>query len=410
MSFKEHFEKYSSSYVTMIVVVVVGYLVTFMGAFSDEGYTATVEETVIAVVLGVVYLIASLVEDQYFERFSSVVGKAFYFAFVLSVLFIINWLIGPGGIWLVSLPVAATAVIFLPFWGQIIVDVLLLAVMVLPLGIRYGAWEGALFLALSLSPAILFVVVFTKAQQNAQEAREQAEALTAELEQANRQLTEYATQAEELATIEERNRVAREIHDNLGHYLTVVNVQIGAAKVLITQEQLQKATEALDKAQTLTQEGLTAVRQSVATLRESPIGNKPLAEAIAPFINETNNAGILTTLTVNGDPHVLDPKVAFTLYRVVQEGLTNVRRHAHASSAEVILDYTLPHEIRLKIKDDGVGTAVVENGFGLIGVQERVQLLNGNVNIESKPGESFALQITIPINGISVLRDERDQI
>ncbi len=410
MSFKEHFEKYSSSYVTMIVVVVVGYLVTFMGAFSDEGYTASLAETVIAVILGVIYLIVSLVEDQYFERFSSVVGKAFYFVFVLSVLFTINWLIGPGGIWLAALPVAATAVIFLPFWGQVVVDILLLAVMVLPLGLRYDAWEGALFLALSLSPAILFVVVFTKAQQNAQEAREEAEALTAELEQANRQLTEYATQAEELATIEERNRLAREIHDNLGHYLTVVNVQIGAAKVLITQEQSQKAMEALDKAQTLTQEGLTAVRQSVATLRESPLGNKPLAEAIAPFIEETNNAGILTKLTVNGEPHALDPKVAFTLYRVAQEGLTNVRRHAHASSAEVILDYTSPYEIRLQIKDDGVGTAVVENGFGLLGVQERVQLLDGDVTVETRPGESFALQITIPINGKIALQGESNQI
>ena len=382
--------------VAMIVVIVVGYLVTFMGAFTDDGYSGTPTETAVAILLGIVYMVLSLKQDDYFERFPSGFGVAVYFSLLLGLVFVINWLIGPGGVWLIVLPVAATAVHALSLFPQIVVYLAMLATIAVPIGLRFDNWDAAFALAISISPAILFVVVFTKAQQSEQVAREQAEALTAELEAANRQLSEYAAQVEELATIEERNRLAREIHDNLGHYLTVVNVQIGAAKVLLAQDEPAKATEAMDKAQNLTQEGLTAVRQSVAALRESPTGNKPLAEALAPFISETNNAGILTELIIEGQPRVLDPKIEFTLYRVVQEGLTNVRKHAHASAVDVLLDYSDLDVVSLQIVDNGVGTAVTENGFGLLGIQERVNLLNGSVNITAKPSEGFTLQITIP--------------
>lgn len=150
------------------------------------------------------------------------------------------------------------------------------------------------------------MVVFTEQGQRERLARRYAEELTADLETANRQLSAYALQAEELATTQERNRLAREIHDNLGHYLTVVNVQIAAAKVLLAADP-QRALDALDKAQTLTQEGLGAVRQSVAALRESPLGKRPLPEAISALVTESNNAGIVTELVVRGTPTTWPP-------------------------------------------------------------------------------------------------------
>ena len=384
------------SYVAMLAVIFVGYFVTFLGAFTSDGYNGTTTETIWSLILGAVYVGLSLKQDDFFEKMNFVWGAIAYFTIQLLLLFAINWLVGPGGIWLVVLPLGATAVERLPLFWQLLVYILMLGTISLPVGIRYDSWDAALGLAISISPAVLFVVVFAKVQIDERAARERAEELTKELEASNRQLAEYATQAEEVATIEERNRLAREIHDNLGHYLTVVNVQIGAAKVLIGQEETEKATEALDKAQNLTQEGLTAVRQSVATLRQSPTENKPLAEAIAPFIAETNNAGILTELTVKGEPRKLDPKIEFTIYRVAQEGLTNVRKHAHASSANLLLDYESEEEVRLEIADNGVGTAVTENGFGLLGIQERINLLNGEVAITTSPQQGFTLQITIP--------------
>ncbi len=226
-------------------------------------------------------------------------GTAVYFIIQLALLIAIHWLIGPGGIWLVSLPLAAQAVQYLTgIWRWVIYAALLFGLMV-PLIFRYDQGESAIYFAVSVAPAILFVVVFTNLGVNERKARLQAEELSADLEAANQQLSAYAIQVEELATIEERNRLAREIHDNLGHYLTVVNVQIGAAKVLMDKDP-SKAKDALDKAQNLTQEGLKAVRQSVAALRESPVGQRPLSEAISLLTETTTQAGIVTEFSVTG--------------------------------------------------------------------------------------------------------------
>jgi signal transduction histidine kinase len=264
-----------------------------------------------------------------------------------------------------------------------------------PLGFRYGQWEAAFFFAVSVSPAIFFVAVFTQQGQREREARRYAEQLTADLAQANRQLAAYAVQAEEAATTEERNRLAREIHDNLGHYLTVVNVQIGAARVLLTMEP-ERADMALDKAQKLTQEGLAAVRQSVAALRASPLAKRPLPEAIADLVRESNNAGIVTEFIVNGEPRPLSPNAALTLYRVAQEGLTNVRKHARASRADLWLDYEDPALVRLTIYDNGLGSADPTNGFGLLGMRERVSLLGGEMGVETAVNQGFSLTVHIP--------------
>jgi signal transduction histidine kinase len=191
--------------------------------------------------------------------------------------------------------------------------------------------------------------------------------------------------------------LAREIHDNLGHYLTVVNVQIGAAKVLMDKD-TDKAKDALDKAQTLTQEGLKAIRQSVAALRESPVGQRPLSEAISILTDTTTQAGIVTEFSVLGEPRPLSNQIEYALYRVAQEGLTNARKHARASRVDVLLDYSQADVVRLEIADNGVGTAVADGGFGLLGIRERVQLLNGTCAIETSPGKGFKLKIAIPVS------------
>jgi signal transduction histidine kinase len=380
---------------TLLVVVVIGYVVTFLGAFTDDGYHGTAFETILSLILGIIYLLLLIFDGKFFERFPSRWGTAVYFIIQIALIYTIQWLIGPGGIWLVSLPLASQAVEYLSgIWRWVIYIAVLVGIMI-PLVLRYGIWEQALSFALSVSPAVLFVVVFTNLSINERKARQKAEQLTVDLEAANRQLAEYAIQAEELATIEERNRLAREIHDNLGHYLTVVNVQIGAAKVLMDKDG-DKAKEALDKAQTLTQEGLQAVRQSVAALRESPMGQRPLPEAISLLTETTSQAGIVTEFSVQGELRPLSNQVSYALYRVVQEGLTNVRRHARASRVDLLLDFSQTDEVRLQIEDNGVGTAVSDSGFGLLGIRERVHLLNGKCDIQTAPGEGFKLYVTIP--------------
>src|SRR6185369_12887105 len=113
------------------------------------------------------------------------------------------------------------------------------------------------------------------------------------LAEANQQLRDHAAQVEELASTKERNRLAREIHDSLGHYLTVVNVQIGAAQAILEQDR-PRALDHLSKAQALTQEGLAEVRHSVAALRASPTESGPLPEALAKLAEQWNAAGLST--------------------------------------------------------------------------------------------------------------------
>jgi signal transduction histidine kinase len=238
------------------------------------------------------------------------------------------------------------------------------------------------------------VAVFAQLRLKEQQARERAERLTAELEQANAQLAAYATQAEELAMTQERNRLAREIHDSLGHVLTTVNVQIEAARVVMGSDPA-RALDAMIKAQELTQKGLARVRESVAALRESPVRNRPLHEAIASLVRETQSSGIITEFEVVGDTRALEHKVALALYRAAQEGLTNVRRHARASRVDVRLDFQ-PAEVRLQVRDNGVGAADTGGGFGLLGIRERMQLLGGSLEIQTGAGNGFCLTASVP--------------
>jgi signal transduction histidine kinase len=263
--------------------------------------------------------------------------------------------------------------------------------------LRAGLWPEAYYYVLTITPAIVFVVIFTRLVTSEHQARQDAEALTADLEEANRQLTAYSTQVEELARSKERNRLAREIHDNLGHYLTVVNVQIRAAQAVMAANP-QKAQEALDKAQRLTQEGLDAVRQSVSALRESPLSGRSLDKALKLLVEETESSGIVARLVVRGETFKLDPKVELTLYRAAQEGLTNMRRHARASQVDLILVFSDNSQVALTVADNGVGAAAInEDGYGLLGIQERVDLLGGQMNVDSSPGEGFTLSITLPV-------------
>jgi signal transduction histidine kinase len=300
-----------------------------------------------------------------------------------------------GTIWILILPIAAQSLsrhwVFTAVINLLLLGLLWLAYF------RDQSWQETLIGLLSIGAAMAFTIIFTSIAVRESNARSEIQRLATDLREANHRLTEYAAQVEELATMRERNRVAREIHDNLGHYLTVVNVQIEAAKTIM-QSQPDKAQDALDKAQNLTQEGLAAVRRSVSALRESPLENQTLAEALEGLARELREAGLVTELTIEGESASRDPKVELTLYRAVQEGLTNVRKHARASRVDIWLRY-MPEQIILTVQDNGVGANLANESsdrFGLIGIQERVQLLDGRMEIQTAPQQGFQFTITLP--------------
>jgi signal transduction histidine kinase len=378
----------------LLFLVVVSYIVTFATwAQGDDQYSAF--QLIAGIIFGCIYLIFGFFDAELLRRFPLAARNAIYFSVQCALVLGIGMALGPGGNWLIGIPLVGLAVERLSPRSRWYVYISVLLGFVLPI-LRYSTWIFALTNTFIIATAIAFVAIFTQVRVNERFAREKAESLAAQLESANRRLTEYASQAEELAATQERNRLAREIHDNLGHYLTIVNVQIEAAKITCESEPA-RALDALNKAQELAKKGLNAVRESVAALRVSPMENRPLRDALAELVDESQLSGIQIRLSIVGDAYPVESKSALALYRVMQEGLTNVRKHSHASNVDVRLDFSLPDRIRLSLWDNGVGAADTSGGFGLIGLRERVRLLGGEFTVTTQPNQGFRIEVILPL-------------
>jgi len=240
-----------------------------------------------------------------------------------------------------------------------------------------------------------FAIVISRMLLVQHKARAQMEALAGRLGDANERLRVQAAEIGELAKAQERNRIARDIHDVLGHYLTVVHVQLEAAKTLFKREP-ETARAAVIKAQALTREGLSEVRRSVALLRDSRSTERPLLAAIEKLASECKADGIDAAVRLRGTPRPLPEPVEITLYRAAQEALTNVRRHARASRLDIELAFASGSGIRLRVEDDGVGSDLLNQGFGLVGLRERAASVGGTMSIRSALGDGFTLEIELP--------------
>ena len=373
----------------VIVVVVVAYLVTFTTASAAFSQL----ESALLILAGVVFTLLGLSGAAVCERVGSLTAAATYLAVQIALGTAILYL-SRGQAWLILLPLVGQGVVLLPRWGVVVVSGLVLVALLTPLSI-HGDWGDVVPTALRFLAAIVFVAVVTQIAVSEQKARAEVERLAAELAAANQKLRDYAVQAKELATIKERNRLAREIHDSLGHYLTVVNVQIAAARAVMERDQ-PRALETLEKAQMLTQEALGEVRRSVTALRAPPSTDRPLPEAIAALVDASRAAGIDTELFVAGAPRPLAPAVELAVYRAAQEALTNVRKHAQASRADLTLDYRNDGWVQLTVRDNGLGATHPGDGFGLLGLSERVQLLGGRVATQTAAGQGFTLEVEVP--------------
>jgi signal transduction histidine kinase len=336
---------------------------------------------------GIAYLVVGTAGFSYCSRTDSKLRRAIYFAVQLLLAGVMILLRGPAvELPLILLPLAAQSAFLLTFRTMVAVCILIYLTLMMPLLIG-KQWVNAFVLALVHGTGIVFAVVFTRIAVSERNARQS-------LSEANLQLREHATQIEELATTKERNRLAREIHDSLGHYFTVVNVQIEAARAIFPIDN-ERAFNHLAQAQTLTQDGLAEVRRSVAALRASPLINLPLAEALAKLIDQWNTADTKIELKITGAVRRLTPPTELTLYRTAQEALTNVGKHAEATKVNVWLDFSHNLNVILKVEDNGCGSNKAKDGFGLLGVRERVNAIKGNVKIQTASGEGFSLEVEV---------------
>jgi len=377
---------FSSGNIAFAIVVCASYASGIAAILYSHRPVSRLEAAVL-LTLAVVYLFIGTYGFTRVRESRSLLAGVVYFAVQLSLGAILIRLRGSTGeLSLILLPLAGQTALILPIYLTVPLCLSIYLILVMPFLLR-GRWTDAIALAVIYGVGIVFVAVFTRVAASERDARN-------ELAEANQLLRDHAAQVEELATTKERNRLAREIHDSLGHYLTVVNVQIGAARTVLDQDR-ERALEHLSKAESLTQEGLAEVRQSVATLRASPTESRPLPEALSLLIGQWNAAGLNAKLQILGRPRLLTPQTNLTLYRTGQEALTNAAKHANATRVDVRLDYH-DDRVSLTIKDNGDGAHNSEGGFGLLGVRERVQLLNGSVRIRTKPGDGFALEVEVP--------------
>lgn len=387
LAFRENPRFFSAGNLAFIIVVCASYT-SAAAARIYSRRSLPVWEVAVLIAGAAAYLVVGTYGFALCRRSNSLLVRIAYFAVQLLIAAALILLAGSGGeLALILLPLAGQTALLLPLSGMVPICLLIYTALVIPLIVR-SRWIDAVVVAVVYGTGIVFVVVFTRVAASEREAR------TA-LAEANQLLRDHASQVEELATTKERNRLAREIHDSLGHYLTVVNVQIGAAQAVLDQDRT-RALEHLSKAQVLTQEGLAEVRHSVAALRASPGESRPLTEALAKLTEQWSAAGPSAKLKVVGTIRTLTPQANLTLYRAAQEALTNVGKHSHANNVKLHLDYRDGRAVRLRIEDDGVGSDNSEGGFGLLGVRERVQQLGGAVHVRTDSGKGFTLEVELP--------------
>ncbi len=255
---------------------------------------------------------------------------------------------------------------------------------------------------LIFSIGLLFAISMAGVVGEEEASRARAEKLLGELEASHRELKAYAARVAALAAAEERNRLARDIHDSLGHYLTVINVQLEKA-IAFRSHDPQQADQALWDAKRSAREALRDVRQSVGALRTSKEVFS-LTAALADLVDGVRNDSLTIDLQLKGDEAAFPKPALLALYRAVQEGLTNIQKHARASRVTVVVKFD-EREARLRICDDGQGFDPAmqnhlppdrQSRFGLQGLRERVELVGGQTNVESRPGTGTQLLITIP--------------
>jgi signal transduction histidine kinase len=225
-------------------------------------------------------------------------------------------------------------------------------------------------------------------------------ATISELAVAQAQLQAYSTQVEELSAIRERNRIAREIHDTLGHALTLLAVQLETA----TQHEMRgdpHLHEELLEARQVAKACLTEVRHSVEALRPEEASTGTLQEQLHRLVaaSETICSGTRTALDLDEATHPLPPDLCLALYRCAQEALTNVRKHAHATRVLLRLS-TSDEQVELTVLDNGQGELSEHehrvSGFGLSGMRERVTLLDGRLWTGQEPRGGWRVEVVIP--------------
>jgi signal transduction histidine kinase len=207
--------------------------------------------------------------------------------------------------------------------------------------------------------------------------------------------------AARIAVAEERARIARELHDIVAHAVSVMVLQVGAVRHKLPGT-LAEDRDALKGVERAGRSALTEMRQLLGAMRADgenvDFAPQPGLDRLDALVQEVNRAGLPVRLQIDGEAFTLPRGIDISAYRIVQEGLTNALKHAHASKAEVTLHYH-PRHIGVDVFDDGVGAGARDgSGHGLIGIRERVKLYGGEMEAGGASEGGFLLTTRLPLS------------
>ncbi len=257
--------------------------------------------------------------------------------------------------------------------------------------------NNAIYWLVTVIPITIFISMYVTLYVRQAEAREKAEALAAELEAANQQLTEYAARVEDLTITTERQRMARELHDTLSQGLAGLILQLEATDAHLNNNHTAKAQSIIGNAMEQARATLADARRAIDDLRQSSLDD--LDSALRLEISRFTNATGIPILFHTDQIPPLPAPVTETLVRAVAEALTNVANHAQAHN--VAVDVRMKDKsLSVTIQDDGRGfdaSAIPSGHYGILGIKERVRLVNGSFEIQSNNGKGTTIRIDIPI-------------
>jgi signal transduction histidine kinase len=321
-------------------------------------------------------------------------------AFML-ILFALIFLLTNGGWFLLIFPfVFANAAFLFGILGSIAYSAAPLAISFVSIwAFPYpGSDAGDAFRsAAGLAVLAAVTIAISAAIVEARRRREEIESLLGELESAHADLERYAERVKELTVAEERARMSREMHDSLGHYLTVINVGLQNAQ-RFREKRPVAAWEEVEEARELTREALSEVRRWVRALKPLALEERAGSDAMAALAHSFEGTGFDVHFTVEGAERKLPGEAELVLYRALQEGLTNALRHSKARRVKALLVFG-EESVALTVADDGEGApeGASEKGFGLATLGERAEVLGGDLSAGNAAEGGFALRVELPM-------------
>nr|HET6903110.1 sensor histidine kinase [Ktedonobacteraceae bacterium] len=277
-----------------------------------------------------------------------------------------------------------------------------------------GALVGIAGQALSLSSITGFTMLFQHLIGERFERNRLFTQLTqanGELEAAHRQLAQSVAQEQELAVLHERTRLAREMHDTIGHALVLISVKLEAAQRLRTRDP-ERCNQELESTKQIARETMTALRASIADLRSPTLEHAHINHALSRSARElAQRTNLSVTYTLQADIDLLPASIEETLWKVSQEAFTNIEKHAHASHVQISISRE-DEKLVMRIHDDGIGlpatlTQSDKDGrlmyispgghYGLRGMIERVEAIGGRLTLQSSKEQGTTIEVELPL-------------